>query len=547
MSKYAKVMIILFIHLSIQGNMYGGDIIFNRPAGVKNPKERILNFNFDKIKKDLKDSIQGVDAESHATCANYKILLNDLRDDFSTLLKDSGRPVLRMADMSRYSWRSADINDTLRKYPAGKSEKFWESPEQFHQFCRENHIQLIGQFDTAFTYDPVTSKRVQIYNTPENFEIGVKENIWKLKWVIDHGYLDLYVAWEVGNENYIRWNSGEQFANYALKLASAVKKLDPEIRLALTLFVCAPDDPNLLRYSGNGNRLRDQWYRWGENMLKSLGDNIEQFYYLNLHLYGASASYNANYKGIYIHESFMNKFPHTKHLRFIITEWRHTGAGDPKHRQFKTAALWKAKFMLVMAAYPLVDYTSVHDFLTWSGVGYYSDGKVWFRQENPAVAGELLKCKKEVPSLDIGMTAPVLKMGNHIIRNYPLLLVHKADLGEKSSVMFASAQGEENTSDSMKGVGRDLEWFVCSNRTKNKIGALIVNTQDFPVKVTLKEEKNGRVWQVKKADALTCQPDKVFKFEIPGEKKFWQLATFKANPDGSVNIPPMSVVSLEAK
>jgi hypothetical protein len=516
---------------------------------IKNPKDRVLSFNLDKVKKDLKDSIQGVDAESHATCANYKILLGDLKQDFSKLLKASGRPVLRMMDHSRYSWRSAKVNDILRKYPTGKSENFWYSPKQFHKFCKDNNIKLIGYFDTKFAYNEKTGKRVQIYDTPENFKTGVEENMRKLKWVIDNGYLDLYTCWEVGSENYCPWKNPEQYAKYALMIASAAKKLDPKIRLAVDVFVCAPDDPNLNQYLGKGEKLRDKWYRWSEKMLATLGNDAKKFYYINIHLYGASSSYNANYQGIHTHLALLKKFPATKHMRFIVTEWRHTGVGDRNHRQFKTAALWKAKFTLVLAAYPLVDYTSVHDFLTWSGVGYYSDGKVWFRQgevpKAPKVK-ELFKCKSGKPSLDIGIFAPVLKMTNNIIRNYPLLLVHKADLGNNSSTLFASTQKEGNSSDSINGIGRDLEWFICTDRAKNKIGALIVNTQAFPVKVTLKRQ-NGKVWKVNKAQALTCEADKIFKFEVPGEKKFWQLAPFKPNPDGSATIPSMSVVSLEVK
>ena len=516
---------------------------------IKNPKNRVLSFNLNEVKKDLKDSVQGVDAESHATGVNYKILLNGLEQDFSKLLQNSGRPVLRMSDRGRYSWQSPEINDILRKYPAGKSKSFWFSPEKFHKFCKENKVKLIGSFDATVAYDGKNGKRIQIIDTPENFEIGVRENMKKLMWVIDHGYLDLYVAWEIGNESYIHWKKPELFVKYALMLADASQKLDPKIRLALPIFVCAPDDPNLMRYVGKGKKARDKWYHWSEKMLTTLGRKAEQFYYINIHLYGASLSYNANYKGIHTHLSLLKKFPATKHMRFIVTEWRHTGVADRKHRQFKTAALWKAKFTMTLAAYPLVDYTSVHDFLTWSGVGYYSDGKVWLRQGNVPKSpknNELFKCKSGKPSLDIGMFAPILKMTNNIIRNYPLLLVHKGDLGNNSSALFTSSEKEENSSDSLDDSSRDLEWFICTNRTKTKIGCLIVNTHSFPVKVTLKDEKD-RIWKINKAQALTCEPDKILKYEVPGEKKYWQLTPFKANPDGSVYVPSMSVVSLEAE
>jgi hypothetical protein len=218
---------------------------------------------------------------------------------------------------------------------------------------------------------------------------------------------------------------------------------------------------------------------------------------------------------------------------------------DQHHRIFKVG-LWKAKFTLVLAAHPIVDYTGVHDFLTWSGVGYYSDGKVWFRQGTAKAPkkSEMYKCKTGKPSLDAGIFAPVLKMTNHIIRNYPLLLVHKADLGNNSSGLFVSARKDDNSSKSMDKLGRDLEWFICTDRAKNKIGAILVNTQSFPVNIELKDEK-GKQWSVKKAEALTCPLERIFETEIPGEKKFWKLAPMNINPDGTVTVPPLSVVSVE--
>jgi hypothetical protein len=529
---------------------------------AQSSKTKILTFNIDKVKKDLKNSIQGVDAESFEIGkspwgANLRILLNKQRSEFKAFLNNVGRPLMRMMDVSRYSWRGSDATDALRGYKGSK--EWWYSPEELHAFCRKNNIKLMGYFDICKLYDAKTGKVTTFYNrktrefkiTPKQMDALVEENLYKLRWVKENGYLNLYEGWEIGSENYIRnQNTPEIYVEFVKKMSKAAKNIDPKIRLAINIFVCATDDDNLFNNTGINPRkmtgkseqsIYDKWLAWSSTVMTELGKAAKDIYYVSIHLYGPSLRYNANAKGINTHMRIVQKYPNMRHTRFIVTEWRHSGSGElSKHRQFKTAALWKAKFSMVMLAHPLVDSTGVHDFFTYSGTGYWSDGKIWRSQWESLKPMQAYKSKKT--QIQIGPFGPVLNMLNNVVREYPLLLEHKSNLGKYSSAYF---YGKCTPKAKDKDAGRDLDWIIGTNRKKNKFGGMVVNTHEYPVKISLRA--NGKKCNIIKASSQSCPADKLFVCEIPGEPKFWKLEDIKVDSSGSIILPPLSITSFEAK
>jgi hypothetical protein len=531
------------------------------PSPPKKTAAEVLTFNVDDVKKDLKDSIQGVDAESFAIGRstwgiNLRTLLNEQRSEFKAFLKKVGRPTMRMMDFSRYSWRGPEVTDALE---VKGSKEWWWSPKELHEFCRENDIKLIGFFDTKKLYDVKTGKVTSLLDhktktlnmTPEQMDALVEENLYKLRWVKKNGYLDLYSAWEIGNEVYIAGvNSPEVYATFAKKMTKAAKKVDPKIRVAVTIFVCAADDANLFSQSGKNPRdmsgkeeqdVYDKWLAWSNTVMKLLGDVGKDIYYINLHLYGPSLRYNANAKGIDTHVRVVQKHPNMQHARFIVTEWRHTGSSELHgQREFKTSALWAAKFSMVLLAHPLMDSTGIHDFFTYSGTGYWSDGKIWRAQWKSLSPRKAYPSKTGKRELQVGPFGPVLKMLNNIARNYPLLLEHKANLGKYSSAdFFDNCSPKTVTEDE----GRDLQWIIACNRKKNKFGGMVVNTHVYPVRITL--QSKGKKYNITKATSENCPADKLFELEIPGDAKFWKLEALKVNSDGSIDLPPLSITSFE--
>ena len=533
-------------------------LLFTDIMNAEKIKSRVLDFDINKVKKDLKNSIQGVDAESFEIGKspwgiNLRVLLNEQRDEFKTFMNKIGRPTLRMMDISRYSWRGPDATDALRGYKGSK--EWWYSPKQLHEFCRASNIRLMGYFDICKLYNPNNGKVTSFYNkktrefkiTSQQMDALVEENLYKLRWVKKHGYLDLYDGWEIGSENYIRnQNTPEIYVDFVKKMTAAAKKVDPNIRLAINIFVCATDDDNLFNNTGINPReikgkgeqdVYNKWLAWSNTVMTLLDKTAKEIYYVSIHLYGPSLRYNANAKGINTHVRIVKRYPNMRHARFIVTEWRHSGSGElSKHRQFKTAGLWKAKFAMVMLAHPLMDSTGVHDFLTYSGTGYWSDGKIWRSQWENLKPMRTFKDSEAKSRLEIGPFGPVLGMLNKIVREYPLLLEHKADLGEYSSAYFHTRCTPETKN---KNAGRDLEWIVAANRKKNEFAGIAVNTHRYPIRIIL--QSGEKKYKIMETRSEYCPADKIFECEIPGEPKFWKFEKLKVNSDGSVVLPALSI------
>jgi len=512
--------------------------------------------------KDMSDSIQGADAESFMISSefpagvNLRRLLNEQREEFAAAMKEIGCPVLRMADMCRYSWESPDITKMLQ---GGNKDTdyWWYSPKDFHKFCKDNKIKIIGFLDTYRWYDDKLKTVIDLRDpktklvkeiTPAQLESLLAANRKKLEWVRDNGYADLYVAWEIGNENYYQFREAPAlYAKMALALTKMAKEVIPQTRTSVCIFVCAADDENLTRDLDKSNPasitdMYDRWRTWSSCMLDALGDDAKIIYYGAIHLYGFQLRYNANNKGLTTHARFVDAHPNAKHFRFIATEWRHTSGDDLiGHRMFKTAALWKAKFTLDLLAHPRIDYTSVHEFTTFSGLLYVNDGKVWRCQsKNKTKPIVPYASKPGSPALEIGPFGPVMKMANELVEKYPFMIARKSGLGETSSVVFA----EQVEAGSISDDGLDIDYLIAASKAHDSAGGIVVNTFTQPVSFSLKGKMKFSIY---KARSFNCPVSNIFDITVPGDKQPWSIVTLQANADGMIVLPPCSVTFFEAK
>lgn len=510
--------------------------------------------------KDLRESVQGADAESFQigtaspAGVNLKTLLGPDKKVFADAMNRIGNPVLRMAEMSRYSWEGAAETDIFRAQK--DSAEWWYAPEDFHRFCKEQDVKVIGFFDTYRWYDSGKKTFVDLRDPKtklvsalpdEDLASLVAANRKKVAWVKKNGFADRYVAWEIGNENYAPFRDvPELYARIALALTKMAKEEIPESRTSVNIFVCAPNDENLTgnlagRRPTDISNTYDRWRVWTSLMLKSLGNEAAGIHFASVHLYGTSLNYNANQKGLDTHARFVAAHPNAAHLRFLVTEWRFT-AGDDLigHRNFKVGALWNAKLTLTFLAHPQVDYTGSHELTTFSGLLYVNDGKVWRTQgadknKKPIVP---IPAKSGSPVVDVGPFGPVMKMANDLVKKYPLLIEHRADLGENSSALFSSEVKEEKGSGND---GRDLEYVLAVSRNKDSLGGLAVNTLDTEIRLSLKGK-----FRIALARSLVCAEGKVFENEVPGEPKAWSVKDLYS-AEGVVVLAPLSVTYFEAK
>ena len=519
-----------------------------------------------KVKKDLRQSYVGYDCEDFACGSNFSWILSKGRKEFAQKCAEAGVRVWRFAEMSRYSWRGElptrlmlarkaqhhyKGSKSVYKGYASKPLKWWFSPESFWSFCRENNIYVIPMINAVSYYNPADKMAHCLVNRPKHYNAAADEAAAYLRWLKDNNYLDLAKVWEIGNESFIcGWNP-EEYAAFIKILIPKLRQVQPDIKLGMPIAITTRDNPDMeeilrrFRQGKPANR-KTEWdiylevMRWSGKVIKALGKTAENIQYGVYHSYGAEPLYNSNIKGLMTSSNLLKAFPESRNWRLINTEWRdRSGEDGACHRNFKVAALWKAKFLTLMMAFPEMDYTCAHSIFGFSGGLYWSDGNWWTLQSvnrKRAHRTRLFDTNGNgKPRFDVGAFGPVAKMCNNLIDSHPLLLASGAELGPNSSALYYDYIYFD------KKPATDLQWLISTNSKRDSIAAILINTGDHPRKLTLKALQARVDTSAAVVRTLTAVPGQENMLQIPGYTKNWQLQTRGLFQDKTIPLPPQSI------
>ena len=538
--------------------------VLNIDGKVKAQEKKTLNLEVDlnRVQKNISTSVAGYDAEDFATGVNFNWMLNEGREKLIEKFNQAGVECLRFATCGRYNFRGerqtremiavyyARNNPEYFKKLMNRKLEWWFKPEDFFSLCKTMNIKVIGMFDTRAFWNP-EKKCAQWLPDCDDKDIrqAALDNAAFVKWLKDNSYLDLVVGWELGSEP---WYAGrmpaDKFIKYAKYTIEETRKISPDIQFAVPAFICSSDYPELKTVAARVKATSPEYntgeykaYRyalnWTTEVLKGLGEKLKEFKWAKIHTYGTSSNYNSNYYGLKRHYLLLKSQPESKHLRIMNTEWRFTAGDNPSgHRKFKIGALWNAKFLADMVAFPEMDYSGAHSLFCFSGGLYYSDGKKWvlqqigkgFRQKGlPWFIPSDTPLNR--PDIEIGAFGIVTKMMNRLIKRTPFMLSHGSENGKMSSTKFI-------------GAGKtDVQWLIATDKEKKSIGVFMINTRKHRVPVTIKLKDMDKKLYVRDAivNILKCKPGMLDVYEIPG-KQLWDFQEYIGSEKG-LELPAESV------
>lgn len=522
--------------------------------------------------KDLTKCYVGYDAEDFACGFNFKWMLTAGRNEFKEYCYRAGVRCLRFAEMSRYSWRSELATRKMIaatyavKYAHApkisqntlkKKLDWWFSPELFWSFCRENRIVVLPMFNAETFYNHKDQKAYYFVNKPEYYQAAANESAAYVKYLKKKSYLDMAKVWEIGNECYLKKWKPAEYAAFVKILIKTVRKIQPDIKLAIPTFICSRDNPDvhaimkrIKSASPNGKKTEWQIYdeamKWTAATIKALGKDAQYISYGVKHSYGAGPLYNTNYKGIDSSHTLLQAIPESKNWRMVNTEWRdRSGENLWCHRAFWNSALWKSKFTLLLMAYPKMDYTAAHSLFAFSGGLYWSNGNKWVLQFNP---DRSLVYDKNTPGskprFDIGAYGPVVKMCNDLIDTHPNLIAYKAGLGKMSSAKYYQSF-RAHRKDPETVINSDIEYLAAVNSTYDSIALLIVNTHKENVKINLTTAFGKTDIGSAEIELLSCDPQLLDQLQIPGSGFYpWKLSYYGQNTQKYLTVPANSFMKV---
>ena len=432
---------------------------------------------------------------------------------------------------------------------------WWFSPELFWTFCRENRITVLPMFNAESYYNVSDNKAYYIVNKPEHYRAAAKEAAAYVKYLKEKGYLSMAKVWEIGNECYLKGWKPAEYAAYVKCLIKAVCQVQPDIKLAIPVFICTRDNPDVkaimkrlevtsLRGGKTEWQIYDQAMKWTAGVIESLGKDAQKISYGIQHSYGAGPAYNSNYKGIDSTYRLLQAFPGSRKWRLINTEWRdRSGENLWCHRAFWNSALWKGKFVMLMMAYPHMDYTGAHSLFAFSGGLYWSNGKRWQLQFNPA--RQIMYDSGNIdgkPRFDIGAFGPLAKMCNDLIDTHPKLLLHHSGMGKMSSAYYYDSF-RANRTNPKAAVKSDLDYIVAAGSNYDSLALLVVNTKATEVKLRIKSVFGKADIGAAEIELLKSKAGMLDMLQIPGSGFYpWEVTRYGQNMQGSLVVPPNSVL-----
>ena len=519
------------------------------------------------MQKDISKSLVGLDGEDFACGFDFNWMLTEGRNEFSKVAKKWGLRLIRFAEFDRYNPVGKEASCRLRAFPRKPRKKeierykHWFSVDDYWSFCKENNIKVISMFAGRKFYD-TKSGQIKSLGDEKNFLSGAENAANYLKWLKSKNYLDLAVCWEIGNESYSPWaKDPDGFASWVKTLTKEVKKVQPDIKLSVPIFICRKDNPDVknilakINFTKNNSKEFTKYNEmalWSSKVIKALENEAKDIDYACFHSYGAEPGYISNYKGINLADKLIQAHSNSKHWRLINTEWRERSSEDLTcHRNFRQGAIWRASFLKQFIAYPNMDYTAAHSIFAFSGAFYWSNGKKWIHQR-PGNYKEIKRGSRVFvedknnpdgkPRFDIGPFAPVMKMYNEMIETHPIMISNGASI-PKYKMNMASAFFYLNIKEKVRKITY-LEWLICRNKANDSISAVFVNTDNFSIKVDLSIAGKKIDLRKAKLEQLTCPLDKIDMIEYPGYKKLWKYQVIAKNNKDILEIPGMSVVRI---
>jgi hypothetical protein len=529
---------------------------------------KIINFDPSVMQKDISQCYSGVQFEEYPFFFNTKWALEEGREQFSKLCKDCNLKYIAL-QMQSYSFRGEKETHAIwRAYHArhGRTpqtidaliktrHKPWFAPKAFFSFCKENKILVTPCLSTRYNYNPETGKGYWIPDAGDaGMRMAAKENAAFVKWLIDNGYKKQIIGYIVGDEPWWGRMSPEQYIKFANWNIEEIRKVDPDAKFALPFFLCTGKDYDDLKTvlsklnayrSYQKKKKLSEWemYKktlaWCKKMMKLIGKDAQKFTWAYIHTYGATPLYNSNYKGLKTHDLLVKSNPFTKHLKLINTEWRFTSSGDLiSHRNFKTGALWNAKFLMTMIAYPNMAFNATHTFTCYSGLGYYSNGKFWERQFPKKGVWKCLPDDSKQQQLVPGPYAMSMKIFNDMVSTHPMMLTEGSDTGNSSSADYYLGAYRKD------GTGRDLQWMLSANRAKTSLQAIFINTQNKPITVSLNSRQGKIITEKADITIFSCPEDKLYQAQYPGKATPWTKQKITPPEINKFDIPANSIVNI---
>jgi putative protease len=524
--------------------------------------------NIDTPIKDQRDSRAGTGVgysgsmgqERH--CFTKQFFVNE-PDKSWEILRAGGYWFDRSYNTSQHWQRSIRLDYVKDPVERAKLEKKVVHPRYFYDWCKKHGVRSLNVLEcTSSITNYVTGATSSALN-------DVKKGILDyVKWIVDNGYKDQIVGFELGNEPYFGSNPEESAARWSV-IVPEIKKIFPEVDIGISVAEYREGDPDIAAVRRRSTAV-DKWFeggdyygfnrvnQWSGRFIVSSSNFMHHISHVIYHFYGGNSADGLGPCGYRRIRHFAKAFPEVANKRVWVTEWRERSDEDCRCHQMFSSTLTKAHYILSSTAAKMFDCSSLHTASSLSGGFAITSGDgVWHVQWDPAGRNFSDPDFTGKPRMEVGPAGPLFRLYNEALQGHPLICAFGGRGGIRNpeedwtGVMFYNntkkyeAWHRRNEEGPPPKSGGGPTWVAAASPDRTSLNLLVCNSSDEPW--TQEFVFPGyKIVGAKKVRAYSCKTEYVQRHMIPGEKSLAWEEEYEVT-DKSIKIKPYTIATINFK
>ena len=433
-------------------------------------------------------------------------------------------------------------------------------PKIYYDFLKKHDVKLLLCIEQYSTYTDVAKGE-----TTNDIAVVKQHMLDYVKWIVDNGYRDMVVGFELGNEPYFG-SEPEKYAERWSEIVPDMKKIFPEADIGFSIAEYRDGDPDIAAVRARSTRV-DEWFKddkefgyqrvnqWSGRFIVAFSNCLDLCSHAIYHFYGGDIAYGVGPCGFGRIRNFAKVFPEVKDKKVWITEWRFTADQNLIKQQSFSIALFDAFYMMMCVCQPEIDGLSAHQCGWLSGGFYIADGRGSWCQRRFLESMYVDPDWTGRPRLEVGPVGPVFKLLNEAILDHPHVLARGNRAGGSidndnywSSHLCGGRDKQLNAwlSDGAEPAKRPktdkdiLEWILLTDKARTSVALVAANANFEDWKPSL--ETVGCTLGKPHVRLYRCKPEDVMRRQVPGEKPLSWEEEFEGE-EGKVVVPAFSVAT----
>ena len=395
-----------------------------------------------------------------------------------------------------------------------------------------------------------------------------------VKWIVDNGYKDVVAGFEMGNESYYAPNYPDLAPRWK-RVIDQLWKIWPKVPLGITLCELFEENPDLTQVRNrmlSAGQIKSDGYfsasvcnQYTTKFVVAMSNYMDKISHVIYHAYGAETPYSCSYYGYQRFRNYMNVMPELKGKKMWLSEIRmRSDEDDWCQRQFREALIM-GHYALTSICQPDFDGYNQHEFTSWSGGLFLSNGKQFTHQWRTGCwygGYPDYRSPYDKPRLEAGPMGVMYRVLTEGIKSHPIILQHGTSKETGTEDTFytsarvtdevyrhrrAIREGKKPFLGLFGGVPEvkgEVEWVALradANRGQNATALclLMVNSKNEAETATLRVK--GRFFATPTYQTVSCPEEFVDCSSVPGDAHPWKELSWEDSQQGGFDAIKMAM------